>query len=165
MTFEEMLAVVIPVALAMRAEFDGPTQRAYYRVLRDVAPGLLESALEGLGPSGATFLWTAPEMLHACERRRRQMLALHPWEPCAECEDFPGYRKVMTGGVQQETREKCPCKARHKARLAEYGLATPLAELPAEAWAGDEKVYPTVDKLPETLRKQVEQVAARKQLR
>jgi hypothetical protein len=96
MTFEEVRAVIIPVALAMRAEFDGPTQRAYARVLKDVPPGICEKSLELLIDEGARFLPGAPDILQASERVRRALLATRPWVPCVDCEDWPGMRKVLS---------------------------------------------------------------------
>lgn len=165
MTVEECTAMLVPIALALRADMDAPTYRAYHRILKDVQVDIATQALERLMNEGAEFMPTAPKILHASEKVRRQIVAARPWLPCAECEDFPGYRKVLVEGVQQETRAKCPCKARHNALLAEQGLLEPFAALPAEVGAGDEQVYPTVDQLPATLRAQVEQGAARKVLR
>lgn len=165
MTVEECTAILTTAALAMRADIDAPTFRAYHRILKAVEAPLLEAAIDQVLGEGARFFPSAPELLIACEKQRRAMLALRPWTPCVECECSPGYRQVAGIEGAQPTVEKCPCKARHRAWLAEYGLATPLASLPTEAGAGDEAVYPTVDQLPESVRKPLLEMAGRKVLR
>lgn len=160
MTLQECTAMLTPVALALRAELDGPTFRAYHRILEKVPVSLGVDALQQLVDEGAEFLPTAPKILHAAERIRRQMVALLPWTPCVECADFPGYRKVLVDGNVQETRAKCPCKSRHREVLEGQGLLEPYATLPSETGAGDERVYPSVDQLPTRLRAQVTAGAA-----
>lgn len=155
MTLAECTAMLTPVALALRAEFDLPTFKAYHRVLEKIPVSLAEDALQQLVNEGAEFMPTAPKILHAAERIRRQIVALLPWHPCAECEDFPGYRKVLAEGTRQETRAKCPCKARHRDNLQAQGILEPYATLPSETGAGDDRVYPSVDQLPARLREQV----------
>lgn len=165
MTLDECTVLLTPFVLACRVDFDVPTFKAYHRILKDVPATVAEAALEQLSRAGSAFMPSAPEILIASERQRRQQLALHPWSPCAECEDFPGYRKVLTMAGQQETREKCPCKARHRAWLEDHGLAQALADLPGESGAGDEKVYPTVAQLPEGVRAPLLAIASTKVLR
>lgn len=165
MTLQECTAMLTPVALAMRADFDAPTFRAYHRVLKDVPAHLAEDAIQAIVTAGAEFMPTAPKILQAAERLRRQLIAALPWSPCADCEDFPGFRKVMVEGSSQETRQKCPCKARHRSMLQERGLLEAFAELPAENGAGDVREYPTADQLPPGLREQLTAVAGRKALR
>lgn len=164
MTDDEAKAVLIPVALAFRAEFDPPTRKAYQRVLRDVPATLVAVALEDLIDAGARFFPSAPEILSASELARRRLLAAHPYDGCVDCELQKGFRTIQRPG-EQKTVEPCPCKARHQAKLARLGLIAPLASLPGESGAGDEMVYPSLEQLPERIRTRLEAVAGQKALR
>lgn len=164
MTVEECTDLLEPLAIAMRVQLDVPTYLAYHAMLKDIPVELAALGLDTLRQAGALrFFPTAPEIQCAAEKARRQQLALHPWSPCAECEDQPGWRPVTRDGVSW--LERCPCKARHQSFLETRGLRDQIAVLPSEAGAGDERVYPTLDQLPEKLQKQVKAVAAQKVLR
>ena len=130
MTLHECTSRLTPVALAFRVDVDGPTLKAYHRLLKDVPPQLLEAGIELLLEDGQRFFPTAVELLHATERARRAMLASHPYTGCVDCEDQLGWRTV-TSAAGQKTVEPCPCKARHTERLEQMGLRSPLAQLPA----------------------------------
>lgn len=164
MTLQECVALLTPVALAFRADLDEPTFKAYHRVLKDVPAVLATAALEDLIQSGIRFLPSAPEILNASEKARRQQLALHAYDGCVECEHQKGYRTVLTEGGQK-TVEPCPCKARHQQKLARLGLIAPLASLPGEGGAGDETQYPTLEQLPARIQAKLQAVAAQKVLR
>lgn len=165
MTLEETRALLIPLALAMRADFDGPTQRAYAQVLEKVPAHLVAAAVEQLKLTGLRFFPAATDLQTAAERARRQHLALNAWTPCCECEDSPKWRKVTeSDGVQR--MEKCPCVKRHQEQLASYGLLEPLSTLPGEAGVGEnEPIYPTVAQLPAAIRGELEHIAGRKLLK
>jgi hypothetical protein len=164
-TLQECTAILTPLALALRAEMDVPTYRAYHRMLKDVPVVLADAALTELGTSGLRFMPSAPEILAASERVRRRLLAAHPYEGCAECEHQRGYRSILLEG-RQKTVEECPCKGRHLERLAGMGIVEPCAQLPGEAGVGEnEQVYPTMAQLPEHLKRQIAAVAGQKVLR
>ncbi len=160
MTLPECVALLTPLALAMRVEFDQPTFRAYHRLLEKVPVRLAELALEQMVREGMRFMPRAPEIANGAEKVRRQQLALHPHEECAECEGQKGWRTVLVAGVSK--LEKCPCKARHQEKLAGLGLLEPIAYLPGEAPAEGDPVYPTLEQLPAGVRQQLESVAKRK---
>lgn len=164
MTLDETVALLTPLALALRTDLDAPTFRAYHKHLADVPVGLADAALTDLSAGGLRFMPTAPEIKHAAERKRRQLVATHPYDGCIECEDQKGYRTVL-GADGQKTVQPCPCKRRYLEQLDRGGLRQPLAVLPAEGWAGDEQVYPTVEQLPAPLRAQLQQAVNRKVLR
>lgn len=161
MTLEECTELLTPLAIAMRVQLDVPTFRAYHGVLKDVPLGVAADAMNVLTREGLRFFPGAPEILLASETARRRLLAAHPWDGCIECEDQRGYRTLI-GASGQKTVQPCPCKARHQAMLESRGLLTPIALLPGEAGAGDERVYPTLEQLPAPLRAQVKQLAAGK---
>lgn len=164
MTLQECTALIAPIALACRTEMDEPTFRAYHRVLKDVPAVLLEAALDDAARSGLPYgLPGAPVLLTACERARRARVAMLPWSACEDCEHSPGLRSVLVGGVK--SAERCPCKAKHRARLEAMGLLHEVAELPHEVGAGDEKVYPTFDQLPAEMRQRLQAITERKALR
>jgi hypothetical protein len=158
------VALLTPLALALRAEMDGPTFRAYHRHLETVPAGLAQRAIAELEQTGLRFMPTAPEIRHAAERARRQVLAASPYTGCIDCEDQKGYRTVL-GEHGQKTVQPCPCMARYLSALERDGLREPLGALPTEAGAGDEQVYPTLDQLPAPLRAQIQQAVNRKMLR
>jgi hypothetical protein len=124
MTLEECTDLLTPLALAMRADLDEPTFIAYGRMLAHVPVELAAAGLEELRATGLRFFPGAPEIQLAAERARRRQLALHPWEPCCDCEETPRWRLVMVAGVKWFDR--CPCIARHQAQLASLGLLAPI---------------------------------------
>ncbi len=166
MTLEETVAILTPLALAMRVDLDAPTYRAYHQQLEKVPAPLAQAAIADLSDAGMRFLPTAPEIKQASERKRRQLLAAHPYDGCAECEDHRGFRYVL-GGNGQPVVEKCPCKARWQHQIAGIGALEPLAALPGEVGSGaeSEAVFPTLEQLPEPVRKQLTAMAGRKALR
>lgn len=163
MTLKECTAVLAPFALACRADMDEPTFKAYHRILADVPAVLLDSALEQLSKAGCRFLPSAPEMLIASEAVRRQQLAFHKWTPCVDCEDSCGWRERLVNGVNR--MERCPCIARHQAKLAELQLLNAISVLPGEASGESEQVFPTLEQLPTSLRQQLASIAGRKVMR
>lgn len=160
----EFVAAFEPLVLALRADFDKPSWTVYFRVMQKVPASLLEAAVEQYFADGITFLPTAPELLAACETARRRMLALHPYDGCAECEDQRGYRTVI-GESGQKTVERCPCKARHLDKLARMGLGEPLAALIGEVSRESEQVYPTREQLPAPIRERLTEIAGQRLLR
>lgn len=165
MTLDETKALLIPLALAMRAEFDGPTQRSYAQVLSNVPAYVAQAALEQLKTTGLRFFPAATDIQAAAEKTRRQLLAVQAWTPCCECEDSPRWRKAVDpDGVTR--MEKCPCVGRHQQALAERGLLAPIAALPGEAGVGEnEPIFPTLAQLPAPIRQQLTEVAERKLLK
>ena len=164
MTRVELVASLEPLAQALRTDIDAPTWTAYYRALRDVPASLLESVVEDYFRQPLVFFPKATEIRAACEKHRRAVLALNPYEGCVECEHSRGFRQV-TSSSGQVTVEPCPCRGRHRARLEALGVADALVALPGEAEAQSEQVYPTVEQLPAPIRAQLERVAGQKVLR
>lgn len=165
MTLQECTELLTPLALALRAEMDAPTFRAYHRVLKDVPVGLADRALSDLSRAGLEFMPTAFAIQAAAEKARRQLLALNPYDGCAECEEQRGFRTIL-GRDGQKTVEPCPCKGRYRQRLESLGVLEPVAALPGEAGVGvNEPVYPTVEQLPAPLRQRLRAVAGQKALR
>lgn len=164
MTLKETIALLTPLALALRAEMDGPTFRAYAKQLEKVPVALADAALTDLSDTGLRFMPTAPEIKHAAERKRRQLLAAHPYSGCAECDGHVGFRHIL-GGEGQPRVEKCPCKARWQDQLERIGARDPLAVLPGEAASEGEQVYPTLEQLPAPIREQLGSMAGQKVIR
>lgn len=162
MTHEEFVGILAPLVLAMRAEFDAPTWQAYFRVLRDVPPGLLDAAVDVLMREPREFFPKAGELRAACERQRRVFLAGHRYDGCASCEQSKGWRTVLVDGLPRA--EKCPCLTVHKAKLAGLGLLEPISALPGEAAGEDDGVYPTMDQLPTAVQQRVKLLAEQKVL-
>lgn len=164
MTLDECTALLTPLALAMRADLDKPTFRAYHALLKNVPATLGAAALEDLTGSGMRFFPSAPEILTASEKARRRLLALNPYEGCAECEDQKGYRTIQTEG-QQKAVEPCPCKRRHQQRLAVMGVLEAIALMPGEAESQVATSYPTLEQIPARMRESLTAMAERKRLR
>lgn len=164
MTLEECTSLLAPLALALQKPMDGPTFRAYHRILKDVPAELANHALTEIVASGLVFMPSAPEILIASEKARRRLLAQYPYTGCAECEEQRGYRSVLGDGGQP-TVEPCPCKNRWLERLGRMGVREPLALLPGEASTTEEQVYPTFDQLPAGVRQQIGTIAAQKAIK
>ena len=160
----EFVEILEPLVLAMRAEFDQPTWTAYFRALEDVPAGVLSVAVQSLLREPLEFFPKAGELRATAERQRRVLLAAYPYDGCAECEDQRGFRTVITDGGQK-TVTACPCKERHRSMLARMGVVEPLAALPGESGAGDDRTYPTLEQLPAAVRTQLLDVASQKVLR
>ena len=166
MTLEETVYLLSPLALALRVDLDAPTFRAYHKQLEKVPAALVDAALTDLSDGGLVFMPTAPQIKQAAEKKRRQLLAANPYTGCVECENQIGYRPVLGLNGQQFTVERCPCKARHLARLEALGLREQLSDLPGEAGVGEnERVYPAFEELPPRVQAQIRDITSRKQLR
>lgn len=163
MTLEECTAILTPLALAMRADMDVATYRAYHRALQDIPAPLFAVAVDGYAQSTEGWFPKAPDLRAACERQRRALLAAHPYEGCADCEHSRGWTTVFVDGVPRAA--VCACRGRHRAKLEALGLAEPVAALPGEAGAGEQAEYPTLEQLPSGVQRQVTAIAARKVLR
>ena len=164
MTLDECTELLTPLALAMRVQMGVPSFKAYHAILANIPFVVAQAGLDQLAQTGLRFFPTAPEIQAAAEKARRQLLALHAWEPCCECEDSPRWRTVEIDGVQR--LERCPCVKRHENLLADKGLLTPIALLPGEADLRDDPTaYPTVEQIPTGIRAQLAQISERKLIR
>jgi hypothetical protein len=74
-----------------------------------------------------------------------------------------GWRFVVRDGVSRA--ERCPCLARHQAKLQSMGLLEAVAPLPGEAERESEQVFPTLEQLPADVRQRLGEVAGQKVLR
>lgn len=164
MTRDEFRAILTPLVLAMRADFDVPTWAAYYQTLHDVPAEVLEAMVAQVQREPREFFPKAGELRAACERTRRQILALDPWSPCVECEDQPGWRAVLDAAGTPRV-QRCPCKVRYQSRFEARGLWDALSPLPGEVGAGDERLFPTLEQLPTPVREQLTTIAGQKVLR
>lgn len=166
MTLEECTDLLTPLALATRAQMDVPTYMAYHAMLKDIPAELGVLALEDLRTRGELeFFPSAPKIQSAAERMRRQQLALHPWSPCVDCEDQPGWRSI-TDRDGDSRLKRCPCRARYQQSLKTRGLLEAIAVLPGEAGVGEnEQIYPRLEQLPAKLQKQIQRVVDQKVLR
>jgi hypothetical protein len=162
-TRDEFVAILSPLVLGMRADFDQPTWSAYFAALRDVHPALLEHAVAGLLREAREFFPKVGELRAACERARRQQLALNPHEACVECEHSRGWRSVRVG--EDSRVERCPCVSLHQEKLKGLGLLEAVAALPGEVERESEQVYPTLEQLPADVRQRLGQIAGQKVLR
>ncbi len=69
------------------------------------------------------------ELREDCEASRREMRAALHHEPCASCEDTPGWITVTEGNVQRLTR--CICWALHLRKVEALGAGEKALALPA----------------------------------
>lgn len=146
MTLDEMRAVLIPFALAIRADFDGPTQRAYLRVLKDVPAALLQSAVTvAEREADMKFLPSAPEWLGRCETERRRLMALQPYEPCTRCNGV-GNVRLSAPGEFPKRYGRCQCWTSYLERMEALGVPQePLAALPAAREEPETFASPDID--------------------
>lgn len=152
-----------PLVLATRTEFDLPTWNAYFRALADVSEPLFAATVDGLLREPLAFFPKAGELRQACEKQRRVLLAAHRYDGCVECEDSIGWRPLLVDGVARVDR--CPCKARYKARLAAMGLDVQVTPLVAPGGAGEVEAFPTLEQLPAPVRERLQLVAGQKAMR
>jgi hypothetical protein len=160
----EFVAILEPLVLSMRADFDQPTWTAYYQALRGVHPMVLQQAVQALMSEPLEFFPKAGVIGGVAELQRRALLAHHPWDGCCECEDQRGFRTVLTGSGQKLV-EPCPCKGRYLQKLDVLGIREPVTALPAEAAGTSEQVFPTLDQLPVEMRRRLAGVVEQKRLR
>lgn len=132
MTLEELRAILVPFALGVKGEFDGPTQRAYLRFLKDVPVPLLQAARDAAEADlSITFMPAAPEWRARCEVERLRLAALHPYEACTACNGVGTVRTSPVGSLRP-TYGPCACRRAHLAKLERLGIpSTPFAQLPA----------------------------------
>lgn len=144
---------------------------AYHRNLQDVPIPLLaltvDRMIQTIGSD--SFRWTAlppvKDIRVVAETIRCELRGKHAWTPCIECQDSPRWREVtLPDGVKME---RCPCVARHLAKLTQMGLTEqPLAMLPvAERDEAPVEDYPTRRQLPEPLQDRFSAVTGRKEIR
>lgn len=165
MTLEETVALLTPLALALRAPMDAPTFKAYAAQLRNVPVQLVDAALTDLSDGGLVFMPTAPQIKQAAEKKRRQLLSANPYDGCADCEHQIGYRTVL-GVDGQKTVERCPCRTRHLEKMERLGLREAVSDLPGEAGVGEnERIFPAFEELPARVQAQIRDVVGPKLLR
>lgn len=159
----EFVAILTPLVLAMRAEFDQPTWGAYHRALQDVPESVLALAVDSAMREPREFFPKAGELRAMCERQRRYLLAANRYEGCVDCEDSKGWRATLIAGVPKV--EKCPCSERYKAKLETMGLLAAISPLPGETTGESEQVFLTLEQLPQPIQERLRLVAGQKVLR
>lgn len=165
MTVQECTAVLAEAALALRADVDEPTFRAYHRVLKDVPAKLLQAAIDAaLAEPDLKFFPSAPDWKGRCEIQRRRMLALHPYEPCAKCNGI-GQVRTSPVGLVPIRYGPCPCRLAYEARIERLGLfAKPIAALPpADGEVFEEPSAPIA--LPEHVQARLHEISRTKVMR
>ena len=133
MTRDQFKALLDPLVLALRADFDLPTWHVYFRALEDVPVPLLASAVERAAKT-ATFMPKPGELRTMAEQGRQALLAAHPYDGCCDCEDSRGWRTVThPDGAKVE---RCACWSRHLQKIAALGVGSePLALPEARYWS------------------------------
>jgi hypothetical protein len=122
------------MALAMLAEGFGekgltPVRiEAYQRGLEGVPQTVLNAAVQRAIKTRQWFPKVA-ELREDCEACRREMRGALKHEPCASCEDTPGWITVTEGNVQRMKR--CICWTIHLRKVEELGAGDSPLALPA----------------------------------
>lgn len=160
---DTFIAILTPLLLAMRVDFDLATWAAYYRVLSDVSVPVLEAAVDAISREPREWFPKAGELRGVCEQQRRQLVAAHPWTACCLCEDSPKWRAVLVEGVTRV--EKCPCVEQHRMSLKDQGILDPIAPMAGELTGDSEQVFPTMAQLPAGVRERLTGIAGQKALR
>lgn len=160
---DEFVAILSPLLLALRCEFDKPTWSAYYAALKDIQAPLFERTVATLMREALSFVPKAGELRAHAERHRRAIVAAHPHDGCVECEDTKGWRAVEADGVRR--LQRCPCVARYQAQLARIGAGEVLTSLPGEETGENDVVYPSLDQLSPQMRQSLAALSSRKVLR
>lgn len=132
MTLEACTALLAPLALAVGAEMDQPTFKAYYRALKDIPEALVAHACDTAAKAPKVpyepLMPPAPRLRAYAEQARRQLLEAHPYVGCIECAEAIGWRPRLD---QPRAVERCPCHARHQQTLAALGVGHEALSLPA----------------------------------
>ena len=133
MTIEQFTNIYAVLALQLQAsDTDTPSIRAYYRVLKDFEPALLQLAAEQLAETSTWFPksseWLKTALMIKQDRRTKQQHAIQQLhrqgiELCEACGDTGWIRLTDSGPVAE-----CACQ---KLRRAEILGIKPLPELTA----------------------------------
>lgn len=122
------------MALAMLAEAFGekgltPVRiEAYHRSLSDIPMPVLNHAV-GLAIKGSRFFPRVAELRKWCEQARIELRGALKHEPCAVCEQSPGWAAVLIDGIPKVTR--CQCWKAHQAKVEALGVGNQPLALPA----------------------------------
>ena len=133
MTLKECTAILTPLALALRADMDAPTYRAYHRALDDVPLALLEAAVGQAMRVNSPFMPKPGELRAMAETRRKELMAAHPYERCAAC-NHTGTVRLMPANYDRGLPPKygrCQCWHTHQKRIELLGIGTEPLSLPA----------------------------------
>jgi hypothetical protein len=133
MTLKECTAILTPLALALRAEMDAPTYRAYHRALDDVPLPLLEAAVNQAMRVNSAFMPKPGELRAMAEVRRRELMAAHPYERCADC-NHTGTVRLLSADWERGLPPKygkCKCWHTYQKRLEALGISHEPLALPA----------------------------------
>lgn len=130
MTYHECTALLVPLALAMRAPMDEPSFAAYHRVLEHVPVPVFERAIQmAMTDPGRTFFPTAAELVEICEQARVELRGALPFRPCEACALTPGWETIVVNGAPYLTR--CACWKAHQAHVQRLGAGDRPLGLPA----------------------------------
>lgn len=167
MTLQECTFALTGLAFEFGQALDKDTYRAYHRTLGGIHASVFNEACRQIAVAPRTQYqarFPPPhELRMAAEKARRMLLAANPHEACTECADQKGWRTVLLNG--QSRVERCPCVERHQRHLSGRGLLTPILALPGEDEPQTEQYYPKMAQLPADVRKRLEPIVERKQLR
>ena len=132
MTWDEFKTLTMPLAVQLGAEWDTPTWRLYHRAVEKIPVPLYAAAVQEAAGT-RTKMPSAAQIREMAESTRQQLLKANPYVGCIECEHQRGWVTRIDATSGQKTVERCGCKARYDAKLAELGVTTPIAraELPA----------------------------------
>ena len=122
----DFVAILSPLVVTMRAQFDQPTWGAYYRALSDVPSSLLAAAVDRAVKS-ARFMPKPGELREWAEEARQKAIQALGAPGCAMCEDSKGFVSV-TGSDGITRMERCGCFKRLQEKRAELAVGDqPLA--------------------------------------
>ena len=166
MTLDELRAVLIPCALALRADFDPPTQKSYLRALKDVPATLLQSAVDtAYREPELKFFPIAPEWRGRCERERQRIMALDPYEACSACQGV-GTVRVSGPGQLPPRYGRCDCWRAYLKRMSARGVPeVPLTALPAARDEVEDGTVLALDDVPPAISDRLRTLAKGKVLR
>lgn len=133
LTREQMVATLMPLAVALGKEMDLPSWSVYWKTLSDVSPVVLDSAATEWGKSGERFFPKPGELRALCSKTRSAMVAAVPFQSCETCATSPGWARVLVDGV--ERLERCQCWRAHRQQLRSLGVGSPVPV--AQLTAGD----------------------------
>jgi hypothetical protein len=129
MTWDEFKAQTMPLAVQLGTQWDLPTWKLYHRAVQDISMPVFLATIDRISREWRSGSFPqSGKFREFAEAARKALIAAHPWEPCASCEDQPGWVELTTDGIKRLTR--CGCVRAHRAKLDGLGVTKEPLSLP-----------------------------------
>jgi hypothetical protein len=126
-------AILDPLVLALRADFDLPMWTVYYQALADVPPNLLQAAVTYALRSDRAFVPKPGELRALAEKARLELSLALKFQGCEQCHGS-GWDTILIDGISRVQR--CACWKAHQQKLATAGVTLQPVALLSEGEEG-----------------------------